>query len=1155
MAESEKKRRFRGLKIALGIFVGLWAIIIIALQIILDTRFLTKTANKYAAEFIDGNLRFGSISASVFKSFPYLNISVDEASITYPHEKFAAYDTVGVQGHLREEGRSEPEDTLATFGNLTVSVNYMTLLRGKVHVRHLYLDKPRIFLHQYDSTAANWDIFLSEEEAAKDSSTLNLPDIRITHAALTGDPHIVFTNATDAYKLDITRLDVKNKGRGYDIGITADTFLAMADLGRVELPVDLDTRIVFPRKGYSEISLRDLKLKAAMLEMTGEADVRMGEDTTYVRAEASIDEIPVKEVLDYFSGILPAEVGKLNTNAKVSVTALCDGNYIQADGSLPELIAQILIPKSSVSYSGFDHEGRLGMDINAQTDRYGNLGISIDDLDIDVAGVTLSGSAAVEDALCEDPLIEMSLKADANLDELESFMPEGIRVSGKLDAAVEGFIMLSDLSPYNFSRADLEGYVRSKGISIDDPSDSLHAKILDADVKIAKFKSDDMKLGSKVLGLKGSIDSINATYGLGTYIRGSEIRFTAQNAAKAISEEFGHEVHPIVGTVYARILAMSGADSLTIGLNGSNNYFKYSNMRQKNATAPVLSLSSNNGAIFMHQGVSRIGLHDASFSASAVMNGVKESQRRKHFLDSLQKVYPDVQRDSLFSFIMARHRSSLPDYLKEADFRKKDIDIRLDKSMAEYVRKWTLNGKLEIKDGYIISPRFPLRNTIEAVSGTFNNDEIKLGNLTIRSGRSDISANARLYGLRRALTRGGIINLDANVTSQRLHANELLWAFDAGSKYAPGNSAPKASVSDEEYMASFESDSLSTANSALLVLPSNVNANIRLEGNNIIYSDLNINWFVSEITMKKRCLQIMNTVAESNMGDIYFEGFYATKTKKDLTAGFDLNMVDITADKVITLVPAADSLIPMLKTFKGMLDCELAATTALDTNMNFITPTINGVLKIKGKDLSVEQDGAIRKITKLLMFKNKKTGYIDKMSVQGIISNNTLEVFPFILGIDRYTLAMSGTQSFDQSFKYHVSVLKSPLPFRFGINLWGNFDDWKYRLGKAKYKNENVPVFTTEINNMHLNLINSIHNIFTKGVELALQQNISAKNDIDARKDELGYDSTAQTESLSSEEAAEMEAAREEMEAEEKREEEEAAAEEQTEENGSENEQ
>ena len=41
-----------------------------------------------------------------------------------------------------------------------------------------------------------------------------------------------------------------------------------------------------------------------------------------------------------------------------------------------------------------------------------------------------------------------------------------------------------------------------------------------------------------------------------------------------------------------------------------------------------------------------------------------------------------------------------------------------------------------------------------------------------------------------------------------------------------------------------------------------------------------------------------------------------------MSAGFDLNLVDITADKVITLIPAVDSIIPMLKNFKGMLDCE-----------------------------------------------------------------------------------------------------------------------------------------------------------------------------------------------------------------------------------------
>jgi hypothetical protein len=82
MTETTKKRRFRGLKAVLGVIVGLWVLLIIALQIVLDSSFLTNTANKYAAEFIDGNLRFGNISASVFKSFPNLNLTVEDATIT-----------------------------------------------------------------------------------------------------------------------------------------------------------------------------------------------------------------------------------------------------------------------------------------------------------------------------------------------------------------------------------------------------------------------------------------------------------------------------------------------------------------------------------------------------------------------------------------------------------------------------------------------------------------------------------------------------------------------------------------------------------------------------------------------------------------------------------------------------------------------------------------------------------------------------------------------------------------------------------------------------------------------------------------------------------------------------------------------------------------
>jgi hypothetical protein len=367
--------------------------------------------------------------------------------------------------------------------------------------------------------------------------------------------------------------------------------------------------------------------------------------------------------------------------------------------------------------------------------------------------------------------------------------------------------------------------------------------------------------------------------------------------------------------------------------------------------------------------------------------------------------------------------------------------------------------------------------------------------------------------------------LDLKIRSNRLNANELLEAYQRGSKFIAANAIKlNENMSDEEYMKTVAQTASkdTTLTYSLIVVPANLIANVSLQCNEVDYSDLKISWLAADLAMKERCAQITNTIATSNMGDIYFEGFYSTKTKKDIRAGFDLNMDDITADKVIQLFPSVDSIIPMLKSFKGNLDCEMAATTDLDTNMNFVTPTIKGVMQIGGKKLSLDETGGIKKIAKLLMFRNKDTGYIDDMSVNGLIDNNTMEIFPFVLKVDRYTLAMSGKQNFDQTFKYHISVLKSPIPFRFGINVFGSFDNWKYRLTRARYKNTNVPVFTQQLDTVRRNLVYSIHNIFARGVELAMKENASAKSMIDRQKTAVGYNPDAPVDTLSAAEKHQM---------------------------------
>ena len=314
-------------------------------------------------------------------------------------------------------------------------------------------------------------------------------------------------------------------------------------------------------------------------------------------------------------------------------------------------------------------------------------------------------------------------------------------------------------------------------------------------------------------------------------------------------------------------------------------------------------------------------------------------------------------------------------------------------------------------------------------------------------------------------------------------------------------------MSDEDFMEEVLTDTLVAASSgsSLLVIPSNINADVTLEASAIKFADILIDNASAKLSAKDRCVQIIDTKASTSFGNVSLDGFYATRSKQDIMAGFDFRFMDITAEEVIDLVPALDTLIPMLKSFKGKLNCELAATAQLDTTMNILTPSINGVMRIGGKNMTISNDKDFESLAKILKFKDTNTGKIDAMTVEGVIKDNSLEVFPFVIQMDRYTMALSGVQNLDMSFKYHVSMIKSPMLFRFGVDFYGqDFDNLKFKLGKAKYKNANVPVFSAEIDKTRLNLSSSIRNIFEKGVENAIAEHQN-QDAITEHKKAIGY--------------------------------------------------
>lgn len=1118
--------------------IGLLVVVLVAIQVLLRPQVLTGIVNKLAGDFVEGDVNFREVRAHVIKSFPFVTVDARDFSITYPHERYARYDSVYTENTTRrfsllKAGQTGTVDTLMSLRQLSVSLDYMAFLRrSTIRVHRVELQRPRIFAHYYDSTAANWDILpIGPKDTTKESKPL--PPIVVEHIGLTDRPLIVFTNPrdtlhgmfsmrrmtvdgkvetaalyqsqvqlaidslmvsgrlpADTVSLRLQQLRGSAQDRHFTLDADARASLRTGSFGRVRLPVHVDADVNVPEheEGELEAIVNSLHLGLSSISLEGRGNVFLHKEGPMdMDVAAVIKDAPLGKLIEEFEENIPA-LKKVSTNARLSLAANAKGSY--GNGQVPVVNARVQIPQSWLDYEGLGRRGRLALDASVTTSDLKEIDGVVKKLFVDIIGARLDATASIKDALGKDPLISLDGTLNARVDSLtHAFTREmGITGTGALDARINGRARLSQLNMAKIGNTNLKADINAWDLDIQDTKDSLTALIPHLAMNLeAKGNQIDRNLsqGARVLALKADIDTLNVTL-KDMFVRGGKVQLLAQNSAEILKGS--KDLTSLMGILKVASLRLRDADGMGLSLRDNTETFRIEPSTQLRPT-PRLTLRSKSGRVRGSLGANRVGLRDFNFdlTASRHMRRTPNTARRDRMLDSLQRVYPGVPRDSLF-----RHaRLTRMERESRDALAAKDVRISLSSAVQEYVRNWDVEGNIGLESARLMLPAFPLKTAVSKVQGSFDNDTLDLKNITVQAGESDISARANLTGLRRAMlgSTRGVLKLKADVTSNYIDANELMRGYAYYTTYQPPEALAEASDEAVE-QAIGQAELPDSAGSKLLVIPSNLEVAFTLEATGIKYDSLLVSWAAADVAMRQRTLQVTNAIAASNMGDIYFEGFYSTRSLQDLKAGFDLNLVNITAQKVITLFPAIDTLMPLLTTFKGDLDCELAATTDIDTLMNVVLPSVDGIMKISGKDLGLKTSPELMKVAKLLKFNNPQEANIDNMSVTGIVQNNILEIFPFVLDVDRYQMAASGTQHLSQEFDYHVSVIKSPMILKFGLNAWGpDFDHIHYSLGKAKYRSPNVPVYTKELNTVQYNLIGAIHNIFDAGVEKALEEN------------------------------------------------------------------
>lgn len=1043
------------LRILLKVLVVIAVVILAlpaALELMLNSKFVASKVTEIAQENIDADLGFSKLDISFVRNFPRVRVTADSVSLTYPHDRFSGYDLSSTGSPFESAGRGTDKDTLAGFDRFTASLNIMNVIGGRLRLSDASVSGLYVYAHRYDSTAANWDIFLKDSPKDTSAEASDLPWISLGEVLvddtptlyytdkcndlsarlsfdrffLTGDARLGLKSGFYRFKevgldLDSLRLDCRMPLDTISAGVDAlsihscdrftfDTRLdawavgEFKDLGRYEVPIDLEGKLTFAsQRGRTRIKFEDTNGNIAYIpfSITGGGDIIDGE--MLLDLHLGVNDCNLSPILDKYAVNLVPSVADISTDSHLFMDVDAKGRL--SKGRIPAIELALRLPDSHIGYEPADVRARYDIDISASMSETGVLDARVHRLDVDGEGLTASLAGDIYDVLGRWRA-DASLDASADLGRLKRFIPDslGIDALGALFVNMQASMTRDEVKALRFGQSSLSGLIYA---------DSLYVRMPDDSLELSAY-GPKFNLGVDNLNLVSSLD-IDA-------------------------------------------LRLTSGDNASVRIRNMANYCSLHGVEQRGRTVPRLDLRTGGRNVSLRVGNEVAGLRNVNVEAGLQKRVRPEGNRRGRRAGSRR--HPDSEADS-----------------------DDNIRFSIDSSITKFLREWSPSGDIAVGGGFISSPNMPLRMRLRSFKGDFNSREINLDSLSLSIGTSDVKASGKLRGLLAVLNGRGRLSADMDISSRRLNLNELLVALERGR-----NVKVKEVVEDAEgdYVLDSIADAKATKKGlSLISIPGNLNLDVNLSADRVELSDLEINPLKANVSVFDHMARLTDAEMKTNVGDIALEAYYATKSRSDISLGADVHLIDMSSYDIIHMMPNVDSLLPALKQFEGKLGLDLSVSSQLDTNMNFIGRTLDAVLRIKGRDLMISDAGDLRRITRLLMFKNKNIGHIDDLSVDAVLHNGELEVFPFEIGVDRYRFALAGMQDMDQRLRYHISVMKSPFLIPFGINIYGYTDDWRYALGAARYLNGNVPVYTERLDAIQLNLVESIRNIYSIGVEQA----------------------------------------------------------------------
>lgn len=1033
----------------------------VALNLYLTPRRLADIASDYASRYLDADIHVRRISFTMWSTFPHFNLEVDSAVV--------------ISRRLR---RLTPEqrallpkdcDTLASFTSLRGSINPFKLLGDRISIRRLHLQGLRLNLVAYDDSVNNYNIlpysapdkpFVMPRFEAGEIIFTDLRPLTYYSAATQASALIRLSKASmreqhkDSYRLEL----------GGTFGLSVEKLQLLH-----RFPFNFSGTV---NVGFHPFRVNFDKYNVALGNVRSQVDLSMelGNNNSQLTAmRYSVSAFDLMRLFEYLPADWLPHLQAIRSNATLEATARLTAPYRFSSEALPSFQVDFHVPDSWLSYS-------LGRDGTVRVHNVGmQASLDFNGRDIDASRfhirlLSLAGSG-LEVVLHGDvtrlfsrPEIRADVEATADFGKLPGLLPmlNDLGLKGRFATRINTRFPLDLLTSGRLGEIPVDGTATLRGASYCPPGSSL--RLLGGDALLSFGQRRHR------LDLQARFRDMNLTAGRACRIR-------ARNLSVDVGTPHAgrHALVQLKGSVGDLSVRGTGyaVDGTGVTVSGSTPFSlllgrQWSRLpiaARVNAATAACSLPADS----THIRLRRLGV-DADL----------KSQRLAATISGRAIRYADPVNFALLDTLRTR---------AAVDFSRL-FPLQGRKTAEQWLTLLAPQGRIQAAGGRFVSIAYPAVAHLQALDAAFSPDSLRLRTLAARSQHNALKIKGAVanylsifHGNHRfpclASLAVDIDTVNINQVAGTRRAGQLLYAA-----YTRTPAPPAEPVDTGATPADFRP----------LLLPRWLQADLHLGARECTYTNLRVLDVDADMSLRNGIFDLQRIKARTDFGSAHASATYAGADSMNMAVRCNVALDTINVVTFFQRFHTLLEMMPQMKNLSGNVSVQAGGDFRLFPDMVMELPSLQATVTAQGRNLVVHQNQFIHRVCRYLLIHTRNDLQIANLDVRATIHDNQLELYPFIFEMNRYKLAFMGENDFAGNLYYHISVLRSPIPWRFGVNITGTFDDYHIHFGRSSFQRDRAMRAMQLLQHHRINLVEELRWFAGKFMQKAAESDSATRS-------------------------------------------------------------